>query len=37
MTIEVRKVRDHYEIWIAGVFYCSCETREEVDIELAML
>lgn len=37
MRIEVRKVMEHYEIWISGVFYCSCESRREVDEELKNL
>lgn len=34
MKIDVRNVRGHYEIYINGIFYCSCDTMEEVDEEL---
>lgn len=37
MNIEVRNVRGHYEIYINGVFYCSCDTKEEVEEELINL
>lgn len=37
MNIEIKNVQGHYEIYINGVFYCSCDTREEVDEELANL
>lgn len=35
MNIEVRKVREHYEIYVNGYFYCSCDNRREVDEELS--
>ena len=31
MKVEVRKVREHYEIYVNGEFYCSCDDRREVD------
>ena len=37
MNIEIRQVHGHYEIYINGVFYCSCDTKEEVDEELMNL
>lgn len=37
MNIEVRNVRGHYEIYINGVFYCSCDNKQEVDEELMNL
>jgi len=35
LNIEVRKVREHYEIYVNGDFYCSCDNRREVDEELS--
>ena len=33
--VQVRRVQEHYEIWVDGQFYCSCdnwtEVQEEVD------
>ena len=37
MKIDVRNVNGHYEIYICGIFYCSCDTLEEVDEELINL
>ena len=37
MDIDVRAVKGHYEIYINGVFYCSCDTKDEVDEELKNL
>ena len=37
MNIEIRKVMEHYEIYVDGEFYCSCDNRREVDEELANL
>ena len=33
--IDVRKVREHYEIYIDGQFYCACDDRDEVNEEIA--
>ena len=32
---EVKNVRGHYEVYINGEFYCSCDTLSEVDEALA--
>ena len=34
MKVEVRHVMEHYEIYVDGEFYCSCDNRHEVDKEL---
>ena len=34
MKVEVRHVMEHYEIYINGKFYCSCDNKREVDEEL---
>ena len=31
MNIQVRRVHGHYEIYVDGEFYCSCDTQQEVD------
>lgn len=28
MEPEVRKVKEHYEIYLGGTFVCSCDTNE---------
>lgn len=28
--IEVLQVRGHYEVWVHGEFYCSCDNLTEV-------
>ena len=35
--VEVRKIMEHYEIYVNGLFYCSCDDRKEVDEELKEL
>ena len=32
---EIRPVYGHYEVYINGEFYCSCDTPTEVDEALA--
>ena len=32
--VDVRKVREHYEVYVDGKFYCSCDNLREVDEEL---
>lgn len=33
-TVDVRTVREHYEVYVDGRFYCSCDNLREVDKEL---
>lgn len=33
-TVDIQKVMDHYEVYIDGKFYCSCDSLREVDEEL---
>jgi len=33
MAVEIRTVRGHYEIYVNGVFYTSCDTRGEAEKE----
>ena len=37
MDIEVKKVMEHYDIYVDGEFYCSCDNQKEVDEELQNL
>ena len=32
--IRIEKVMDHYEIYVAGQFHCSCDNWSEVNQEL---
>lgn len=34
---EIRKVRGHYEVYIDGEFYCSCDTYPEAEDEVEYL
>ncbi len=34
MDVAIHKVRDHYEIYIQGKFYCSADNMEEVAEEM---
>lgn len=31
---EIRKVNGHYEVFIDGEFYCSCDTYVEAEIDI---
>lgn len=33
-TVDVQKVREHYEVYVDGKFYCSADNLWEVDEEL---
>ena len=33
-TVDVRKVKEHFEIYVDGKFYRSCDNLREVDEEL---
>ena len=35
--VRVKKVMEHYEIYVAGAFYCSCDNITEVREELERL
>ena len=32
--VEIKNVKGHYEIWICGKFYCSCDNMVEVREEI---
>ena len=32
--VEIKNVKGHYEVWICGKFYCSCDNMDEVREEL---
>lgn len=34
MNPEIRPVREHFEVYIAGQFYCSADTKKEADDEV---
>ena len=36
-TIVVKRVMEHYHIFVNGEFYCSCDNDAEVDEELSHL
>lgn len=35
--LTVENIQGHYELYIDGVFYCSCDTYEEVQEEIEFL
>ena len=37
MQIKIKQVREHYEIYINGKFYCSADNLKEVEKELSTI
>lgn len=37
MDYEIRKVKEHYEIYLDGTFMCSCDTKREMEEEIKEL
>ena len=32
--VEIKNVKGHYEVWLMGRFWCSCDNMDEVREEL---
>ena len=37
MTVQIKQVMEHYELYCNGRFYCSCQDKREVDEEIEWL
>ncbi len=37
MEITIRQIMGHYEIYVNSSFWCSCDNRNEVDEEIAVI
>lgn len=36
MDYKVKPVKEHFELWINGEFYCTCDNLSEIDEALAI-
>ena len=37
MQIKIKKVKEHYLIYVNGKFYCSADNEKEIEEELATI